>query len=166
MAVIAACLSVAAQVDTASSQQEPQPVLAATGAFFALSVADIKASSQWYVDKFGLAVTFQLPPSSPVKVVVLEGGGLIVELIQHDEAIPLTKLTPERSDAVEVHGYFKAGVIVKDLDKTLALLKARDVSIAHGPYAAKEGRRANFIISDNAGNLIHFFGELPGTGVH
>jgi len=158
MAVIAACLAIAALADTATSQQAPQPVLAATGAFFALSVADIKASSQWYVDKLGLAVTFQPPRSSPVEVVVLEGGGLIVELIQHDEALPFTKVTPKRSDAIEVHGYFKAGVIVKDLDKTLALLKARDVPIVHGPYAAKDGRRANFIISDNAGNLIHFFG--------
>ena len=110
------------------------------------------------MDKLGLAVTFQPPRSGPGEVTVLEGGGLIVELIQHDEAMSLTKLTPQRDDAIKVHGYFKAGVIVKDPDKTLALLKARDVPIAFGPYAAKDGRRANFIISDNAGNLIHFFG--------
>ena len=152
-----ACVAASATL-LAQAQDKPAPVQTASGSFFALSVADIKASSQWYVAKLGLAVTMQRQRSGPGEVTVLEGGGLIVELVQHDEALPLTKLTPERSDAFKIHGYFKAGVIVKDLDKTLALLKARDVPIAFGPYAAKDGRRANFIIRDNAGNLIHFFG--------
>ena len=165
-AAAAAWLAITAHADTVPSQQEPQPVVTATGAFFALSVADIEASGAWYQEKLGLRVTFRPPRSAPGEVMVLEGGGLIVELVQHDEALPLSKLTPARSDAFKVHGYFKAGVIVRDLDKTLALLKARDVPIAYGPYAAKEDRRANFIIRDNAGNLIHFFGEQPGAAVH
>ena len=131
---------------------------AATGAFFALSVADIDASGKWYSEKLGLGVIMQPQLRGPGAVMVLEGGGLIVALVQHDEALPLSRLTPDRSDAFKVHGHFKGGVIVKDLDKALALLKSRDVPIAFGPYAAKQGRRANFIIRDNAGNLIHFFG--------
>jgi hypothetical protein len=157
-AAVAAWLAIAAHAETAPPQQEPQPVLTATGAFFALSVADIDASGKWYSEKLGLGVIMQPQRSGPGAVMVLEGGGLIVELVQHDEALPLSRLTPDRSDAFKVHGHFKGGVIVKDLDKTLALLKSRDVPIAFGPYPAKEGRRANFIIRDNAGNLIHFFG--------
>ena len=157
-AAAAAWLAITAHADTVPSQQEPKPVVTATGAFFALSVADMEASGAWYQEKLGLRVTFRPPRSSPGEVMVLEGGGLIVELVQHDEGLPLSQLTPARSDAFKVHGYFKAGVIVRDLDKTLALLKSRDVPIAFGPFAAKDGRRANFIVRDNAGNLIHFFG--------
>jgi catechol 2,3-dioxygenase-like lactoylglutathione lyase family enzyme len=141
------------------SSRDPEPVLAATGAFFALSVADIHASGQWYAEKLGLKVTMQPPKDGPAAVMVLEGGGLLVELIQHDQALTLDRLTPKVSDPFKVHGYFKAGVLVKDLDKTLAMLKARGVPIAFGPFPAKDGRRANFIVRDNAGNLLQFFGS-------
>src|SRR5258705_13040247 len=100
------------------------PVIAASGAFFALSVADMKASAQWYADKLGLKIVMQTPKQEKSAVTVLEGGGLIVELIQHDDAAPAVK------DPLFVHGIFKAGVIVDDFDKTVAMLKARHVEIA------------------------------------
>jgi len=156
--LLACALAPAAAVDSKAESG----AFRSQGAFFALSVADIKASTQWYTEKLGLKVTMQPPPGGPVHVVVLEGGGLIVELIQHDAALALDKLTPPRDDAIQVHGFFKAGVIVEDFDALVATLKARGVAFAHGPYAAKEGRRANVIIRDNAGNLIHFFGLAGG----
>ena len=54
---------------------------------------------------------------------------------------------------------FKAGVIVTDFDKTLAILKARYVSIAFGPFPARPNQRANVIISDDTGNMIQFLGQ-------
>jgi catechol 2,3-dioxygenase-like lactoylglutathione lyase family enzyme len=137
----------------------PQPVLSSTGAFFALSVADIAASGRWYSEKLGLEVTTKPQKIGPGEFMVLEGGGLIVELIQNGEAVPLSKLTPPITDPFNVHGFFKAGVLVTDIDATRKMLEARGVPIAYGPFAAKDGRRANFIITDNAGNLIHFFGK-------
>jgi catechol 2,3-dioxygenase-like lactoylglutathione lyase family enzyme len=139
-------------------QPASQPIIAATGAFFALSVADIDASRQWYIEKLGLKVIFAPPRSGPGDVVVLEGGGILVELIRHGDALPLGKLTPQVSESHLVHGFFKGGVLVADFEQTLALLKSRDVKIAYGPYPARNGIRANFIVSDNAGNLIQFFG--------
>ena len=67
----------------------------------------------------------------------LEGDGLIVELIQHDSARPLTTAGPAAKEPLYIHGIFKVGVIVSDLEKTLA----------------------NAIVRDNAGNLIQFFGN-------
>jgi len=124
------------------------------GAFFALSVADLKASTQWYTDKLGLKVVMQPPKANDASVVVLEGSGLIVELIQHDKAAK-----PTVSDPVLLHGIIKAGVIVDNWDRTLALLRARRVPIAFGPFPAGRGQRANVIIRDNSGNLIQFFGR-------
>ena len=37
----------------AAPAAEP-PILTASGAFFALSVADLKASAQWYEEKLGV----------------------------------------------------------------------------------------------------------------
>ena len=130
-----------------------EPIGTASGAFFALSVADLKASAQWYAGKFGLKTVMQMPKSNGAAVAVLEGGGLIVELVERDDA------KPGPSDAMRIHGIAKAGIIVADFDKTVALLKARRVEIAFGPFPATSAQRANVIVKDNAGNLIQFFGK-------
>lgn len=148
-----------------ASQSQPStstaelPVMAATGAFFALSVADINASAKWYSEKFGLKVVVQPPKTNRSTVTVLEGRGLIVELIEHDDALPLGKIAPAVKDNLLIHGVFKAGVIVDNFDKTVAMLKERNVPIAFGPFPAKSNQRANVIIRDNSGNLIQFFGK-------
>jgi catechol 2,3-dioxygenase-like lactoylglutathione lyase family enzyme len=82
------------------------------GAFFALSVADMKASAAWYVEKLGLAVVMEEAATDHPGVTVLEGGGLIVELIQNPDAMPLAKAAPNVRDRMLVHGLVKAGVIV------------------------------------------------------
>jgi catechol 2,3-dioxygenase-like lactoylglutathione lyase family enzyme len=138
----------------AAASAAETPVLTASGAFFALSVADMKVSAQWYEDKLGLKVVMPTANQDQIAVTVLEGGGLIVELIQHDDAAPAGK------DNLLIHGIFKAGVIVDDFDQTVAALKARHVEIAFGPFPKKANQRANVIVRDNAGNLIQFFGKL------
>ena len=138
---------------------EQPPAITATGAFFALSVADIEASTRWYSEKLGLKVVMQAPKRDHAAVTVLEGGGLIVELIQQDDAVALGKAAPAIKGNMFVHGIFKAGVIVDDFDKTLAMLRARGVEIVIGPFPAKANQRANVIIKDNAGNLIQLFGK-------
>ena len=51
----------------------------------------------------------------------------------------------------------KAGVVVADFDKTIASLRAANVPLAFGPFPARAGQRANAIIRDPEGNLIHIF---------
>ena len=142
----------------ADSQTNATP-FTTNGAFFALSVADVAASSRWYQEKFGLKVLMSPPKSGEATVVILEGGGLLVELIQHDQAKPLGAAAPGVRDHIHIHGYFKAGLMVDDFDRTIAALRARGVEIAYGPYSKTATMRANAIIRDNAGNLIQFFGR-------
>jgi catechol-2,3-dioxygenase len=101
------------------------PAFAATGAYFALSVADLAASTRWYVEKLGLRVVMQLPGQNKTAVTVLEGGGLIVELIQHEDARPLSVVAPGTRDPLLVHSVFKVGVIVRDNAGNLIQLFAR-----------------------------------------
>jgi|SRR5215472_48676 len=131
--------------------------VAAKGAFFALSVPDMDASVKWYSEKLGLKVAMQV--KEKVSVTVLAGGGLIVELIHSDEAMPKTKAAPAVKGDIQLHGLFKAGFFVEDFDKTLALLKERKVEIAYGPFPVKENTMKNVIIRDNAANLIQVFGK-------
>jgi catechol 2,3-dioxygenase-like lactoylglutathione lyase family enzyme len=144
-----------------SAQSTGTPPFRATGAFFALSVADLEASTRWYTDKFGLRVVQQPPSSGGVSARILEGGGLIVELIHNPAAVPLSKAAPAITHTTLVHGVFKTGIIVENYDATLAALRARGVEIAIGPFPAHDGQRANFIVRDNSGNLIQFFGRAP-----
>ena len=157
--LVVAALVFAGIAMAANPTPNHEPIPLANGAFFALSVKDIQASGAWYREKLGLKVTLNPPRSDFGEVMVLEGGGLIVELIQTDKARPLASLSPPVSDPFELHGYFQAGALHEVFDAAVAALKSRGVTIAHGPYAAKDGRRPNVIIADNAGNLIHLFGK-------
>ena len=96
-------------------------------------------------------VTSRPPAMEGTHVAILEGTGLIVELIQRPGA-----RGPDTSDATLRHGLFKAGVVVDDYDALLRRLREQSVPIAMGPFPARESQRANFILRDNAGNLLQF----------
>jgi hypothetical protein len=116
-------------------------VMAASGSFFALSVADMTTSARWYAEKVGLTVVMQTPKTNGAAITVLEGGGLIVELIERDDALPLSKAGSGITNVLQVHGIVKAGVIVTDFERTLALLKQRQVEIAFGPFPGRANQR-------------------------
>ena len=146
--LVFACLVFAATPSFAKDHKLPfKPV---TGAFFGVSVANMAQSVQWYSEKLGLTVVFEL--ASP-QVTVLEGGGLVVELFRDPAA------TPGPVEPASRHGVFKAGFLVKDFDSAVDQLRARGVTIAFGPFPAQNGQRANVLIRDNAGNLVQIFGD-------
>jgi catechol 2,3-dioxygenase-like lactoylglutathione lyase family enzyme len=143
----------------AQGSKSRTPFKPVDGAFFALSVADMAASTQWYSEKLGLEIVMEMPKQSGTAVTVLEGGGLLVELIQNDSARPLGQAAPGVTDPQLIHGIFKVGFVVKSFDDVVAELRARGVDIAFGPYPAGENQKANVIIRDNSGNLIQVFGR-------
>lgn len=141
---------------SADAAFEPASVTA-KGAFFAVVVPDMEASIKWYSEKLGLRIAMQIRDKT--SVTVLAGGGLVVELIHSDDAMPRSKGAPTGKEDILLHGISKAGIIVEDFDKTIAMLKARNVEMAYGPFPARENVMKNVIIRDNAGNLIQFFGK-------
>ncbi len=143
----------------ATARSSSQPAVTATGAFAAFSVRDLAATVRWYSEKLDMHVVMTIPKQDGVAVTVLEGSGLIVELIENDRAAPLSTAAPAVKERVLVHGPTKVGAIVSDFDRVLAQLKAQGAEIAFGPYPARADQRANVIVRDNEGNLIQFFGE-------
>ena len=153
------------QTGEVGAQRSPAPagapLLQTTGAFLALSVADAQASARWYAEKLGVQIVMNVPRQQETKsaVIVVRGGALTVELVQHDDARPLRTAAPStKGEALFVHGIFKVGVVVRNFDQALAELRARGVEIAMGPWPARGDQPANVIIKDNAGNLIQIFG--------
>ena len=157
--LVALALPLAAGAQSSPAHAREAPFSAVGGAFFALSVPDLAASTRWYEEKLGLRVVMRVPSRDGMAVTVLEGNGLIVELLQLDAARARADSTPARSGAQYVHGIFKVGVLVDDFDAAIARLRGRGVTIAFGPFPAREGQRANAIIRDSGGNLIQLFGR-------
>jgi catechol 2,3-dioxygenase-like lactoylglutathione lyase family enzyme len=158
MTMLALCLLAVLSSEVSQQPAAAQsPVATVTGAFFALSVPDARVSARWYTEKLGLSIVMEDSSSPKTIAIVLEGGGLIVELIQSAGTMP-DKLAGAAKSELPPRGFFKGGAIVADFDRTLAALRARDVEIAYGPFPARANQRANVIIRDNAGNLIQLFG--------
>ena len=150
------------QVRSQITDKDPETPFTAKGVFFALSVADLDASAKWYSEKFDLKPVFRTPKTESVRsaVIVLAGGGLLVELIETEHSSPLSKAVPDIKDRTLIQGLTKTGLIVDNFDRTLAALKERNVPILMGPFPAHDSTGLkNFIIEDNAGNLIQFFGK-------
>jgi catechol 2,3-dioxygenase-like lactoylglutathione lyase family enzyme len=127
--------------------------------FFAVSVRDLEASAKWYTDAFGLEAT-KLPGSEKAKVSLLRGRGLLVELVELAGATPLRSRVPGLNGREEVHGLFKVGFFVKDLDAEVARLKAKGVRFKGSLFEDPVARARSILVLDNDDNIIQLFEDL------
>ena len=136
----------------------PPAFRAVEGAFFAISVQDLDASTNWYSEKFGLKVQSSFSDGG-VAGAVLSGNGLDVELMA------FAKSSPQRDpfdtkDLPHPRGIIKVGFRVDDFDAAVSVLRSRGVQIVLGPYPPRKDQRANVLLRDNSGNLIQVFGRF------
>jgi catechol-2,3-dioxygenase len=132
---------------------------AGQGTFFALSVGDVAAMSRWYQDTLGLRVRVSgEAPNKIAKFAILEGSSALVELIQHSKASDRAVVAPSATEAHMIHGVFKVGMIVGDLDALYARIKQRGIAVAYELMPAKDLPLRSFTIRDPEGNLVQFFG--------
>lgn len=155
--VVAMLLAAPTPASEATSAQSAP--LASKGSFIAISVADMDATERWYIDKFGLKRVLALPVRDGRAMRLLEGDGMIVELIKDPDARPLKALSPPIERDYLVHGIFKGGIFVGDFNAAIARLKERGVAMAFGPFPATAEQRANAIIRDNEGNFLQIIGD-------
>jgi len=142
----------------AGAQSAESPPIRATGSFFALAVDSLDAATRWYEEKLGLRVVMRVPGGEHPGVTVLEGDGLMVELVERVGPPAADARPPGRGRGPRQSGLFKGGFQVADFDGTIATLRARGVRIAIGPFPARRDQRANAIFEDHAGNLIQVLG--------
>jgi catechol 2,3-dioxygenase-like lactoylglutathione lyase family enzyme len=131
------------------------PAFVAQGAFVAIVVTDLDASSHWYERNLGLHVVKRGKSAQvPAETVVLGGHGIFLELIHHDG-----KQLPRVDNEASVPRLLKAGVILarNDFDSIAAYLQKQGIEA--GVFEDKDMGVRTFLFKDNDGNLIQFFTE-------
>lgn len=134
--------------------------LAAPPVFLAFSVPDIEASVKWYSESFDLTAT-RLPDSPQAKVALLRGNGLLVELVEHSHAFDLKARVPESEKRYLVHGLFKAGFFVQDLEATIERLEKRGARFVGNVFTDQGAGARSILLLDNNDNVLQLFERIP-----
>jgi hypothetical protein len=160
IALIVVSATLALQSNSQPYVQGNSQTAAVEGAFFGLSVANVDTVSRWYQDNLGLKVISNgEAPNRIAKFAILEGNGVLIEIIQHSKAQARKSIDPTINDAVQLHGIFKLGMLVRDIDAVYAGLKKREIVIAYDLMRAKDVPMRSFAVRDPEGNLVQFFGK-------
>jgi catechol 2,3-dioxygenase-like lactoylglutathione lyase family enzyme len=130
--------------------------LAVPPVFFAISVPNLETSLKWYTENLDLTPV-RLPVSPKAKVALLKGQGLLVELVEHAEAFDLETRLPGLQGRHLVHGLFKVGFFVRDLDATVTRLKKRGVQFKGSMFTDDVANARSILVLDNNGNMIQLF---------
>lgn len=161
-AILSTPIALAAQ---ASPLPAPNPIELAAPQFIALSVRDLASSVRWYGELFGLSELFDAAsPDSSTLVKLMGSRSLRVEFVQHRSARSLEQIAGKPTSPDQVYGFAKVGFFVRDLDATIAILRAHGASI-EGTWLQRPAAVAandpvwtrNILVRDNSGNYVQFF---------
>jgi catechol 2,3-dioxygenase-like lactoylglutathione lyase family enzyme len=120
-------------------------------------VRDLQASLVWYRDHLGFEhqYSFTLPGA---QVTMIACGDARLELFQVEGAGPMENERKEIKTILTIGGVNHFGLIVDDLDETVATLAAKGVEIAIPPSAVPNGSGERFAyIRDNERMLVELF---------
>ena len=153
------CSHVSAQGQTPASPEKSLVLGETSGAFIALSVADLTRMVQWYRDTLGFRVHSEHAPADrPVRATLLRQGNAFIEMVQLPDAKPISERSPGTT-VFMVHGFFKSGFVLQDIDAAYQTLRSRGVRMAYELGQPPGGPYRSFGIRDPEGNLLQFFGR-------
>ncbi|MFT3807472.1 VOC family protein [Arenimonas sp.] len=154
--VLSLCLL---SVPTFAATESPG-ALSEEGAFLALSVADRDAQVAWYRDKLGFEVVEQREvPERGIRFALLRRDGALLELLQLPDARPRTALDPDAASASRIHGFFKGGLLVRDIEGLHRQLQEKGIAFTVPLGEPGSGGLRLFQIKDPEGNLLQFLGR-------
>jgi len=117
-----------------------------------LSVPDLNASIKWYQDMLGFTLekSMEMPPLH-AKIAFIKTGDFRIELFQVEGAktLPDDRRYPQKD--IATHGWKHLSLGVKDVKKTLEILKKKGVDIA---MEGEVNGEAMAFLRDNSGNLV------------
>lgn len=128
---------------------------------FALSVADVEASARWYERVFAFRSVRSVDlEERGVRIRLLARDGAFLELVQLRDARPLASVAPGVDKRQNLHGVFKLGLRVDDLEEAVARLGALGVELALGIFEEPDGSMRSAQVEDPDGNRIQLFEVL------
>jgi len=146
------------------AKAETQPAVAAQPFFFALSVSDVERSSRWYqrVLGFEVARTIDLPERG-FKIELLQKEGGFLELTENRAARSLKEVDSSIEKRHLVHGVFKIGFVIDELDDAIAKLAALEVPLRGKVITESDGSMRSLQVEDPDGNVLQLFELLDGS---
>lgn len=125
---------------------------------FALSVADIGASIEWYRDNLGFTVErqFSFPELQTEIAHLISPAGIRVELLCQAGSKKGPDDGRDAFGAISTQGAKHIGLTVENVDATYAALKTQGITILHEPLTVEMAGVRNFWILDNEGHHIEF----------
>ncbi len=129
-----------------------------------LSVPDAEASAIWYQEKLHFTIKKRLVlPEHQLRIVFLELNGYTIELVESRTGTSfdaVRKRIPEIKDRDNLHGFFKCGFLVSNVDALAAELRGAGVKLVSKPSDDRAFGVRQFLVEDNAGNVLQFFSTL------
>jgi catechol 2,3-dioxygenase-like lactoylglutathione lyase family enzyme len=161
LAVVSGAAEEARTAGEPSPTSSESPAVDARPFGFALSVADVEASARWYERVFGFRPVRSVDlEERGVHVRLLVGDGAFLELVQLRDARPLSAAAPGVDKRQNLHGVFKVGFEVDDLEAALERLARLDVELALGVVDEPDGSMRSAQVEDPDGNRIQLFEVL------
>jgi catechol 2,3-dioxygenase-like lactoylglutathione lyase family enzyme len=165
MALLLAPGALVAQSDTVRQRSPDSPAKGSllgepVAPFIALSVASLDRMLPWYRDTLGFHVhSTGTAPNGNIRFALLRHGDALVELLQLPNARPRTEAAASTTAAHEIHGFFKSGVVVQDIDAAYRRARERGIPLAYELGQPPNGPDRSFGVRDPEGNLLPFFGR-------
>ena len=91
---------------------------------------------------------------------LLNGQGLLIELVEDREAFDLAARVPGVQERHLVHGLFKVGFFVRDLDATVGRLKKKGARFRGSVFTDNVAKARSILVLDNNNNMIQLFEHL------
>lgn len=128
---------------------------------FAISVANLEESIQWYERSFGFTVLDRSEiPGTGVKVSHMQGKGFILEIFcaPNSKPLPSERRIPNEDFLTQGNKHISFGV--KDGRAAKKQMETMGIDIA---FVAEVDGTYGVFIRDNTGNLIEIFEEGKGV---
>ena len=135
--------------------QEPPSGL--TPYFSAILVKDMEASKVWYIDNLGFEEVSTSGMPDRFSIVNMSNGQAALELIELASAVSAADVIPDYNTKLRVHGFFKSGFQVSDLDAWVSFLQDRKVAFHGDVVEDPVTKKRMVIILDPDGNRIQLF---------
>ena len=130
------------------------------GSFIALSVANLERVVTWYCDTLGFHVfSIDTISNKTIRFALLQHGNALIEFLQSLDAKPRVQVAPQTTDSYQIHGFFKSGFVIQDIDAAYHHMQSLGVNFEYKLIHPPNGPYRSFGLRDPEGNLLQFFGK-------